>query len=284
MDTICYLCKGNNLSLRHKGVRDNADIDVLECHDCGLIFLSTFSHINDNFYEQSSMLGGKVDLKKYRINSLNDDNRRYHTLKDSLLNKRLLDFGCGGGGFLKLAEQVAESVRGVELDRTIRQTLNEKDGIEVFRSVDDLSGEYDVVTLFHVLEHLPDPVAVLKHLKSHLSAKGKLIIEVPNGNDALLQLYRCSSFERFTYWSCHLILFIPETLKKVAELAGYHVQYIKQVQRYPLSNHLHWLAMNKPGGHQVWDFMNTPDLHAAYEKQLASIGMCDTLFACLYRQ
>ncbi|SEN65696.1 class I SAM-dependent methyltransferase [Paenibacillus sp. OV219] len=255
----------------------------MECQSCGLVFLSSFNHINDQFYEDSSMLGGSVDLRKYRINSSNDDLRRYQALKESILNKRVLDFGCGGGGFLKLAQEISQSVGGVELDSTIRQALNEVDQIQTFRSVEEITGEYDLITLFHVLEHLPDPVAMLKRLKESLSANGKLIIEVPSANDALLTLFDSKPFADFTYWSCHLFLFTPETLSKVAELAGYKVHYIKQVQRYPLSNHLHWLSRNKPGGHQVWDFMNAPELHSAYEKQLASAGMCDTLFACITR-
>lgn len=283
MNNHCYLCGSGQLTLRHKGVRDNPSIDVLMCTDCGLVFLSSFTHINDHFYEESSMLGGLVDLRKYRINSANDDQRRFLALKDSLQNKRVLDFGCGGGGFLKLAQDISHSVTGVELDSTIRIALNEIDGITTFRSADDVVGEYDVITLFHVLEHLPDPISILERLKQNLAVNGKIMIEVPSANDALLQLYHSEPFADFTYWSCHLFLFTPETLSRLAERVGYQIQYTKQIQRYPLSNHLHWLSRNKPGGHQVWDFMNSTDLHSAYEKQLASVGMCDTLVACFVR-
>lgn len=275
----CYICNGEDSSIRHQGVRDNPAIDVLECQRCGLVYLSTFEHINDLFYEQSAMLGGKVDLMKYRIQSLGDDERRFRMLKESIKNNRLLDFGCGGGGFLKLASEIADTVKGVELDRSMRETLNQVDQIETFRSIDDIAGEFDVITLFHVVEHLTDPIDILSKLKSSLSPSGQLIVEVPSANDALLKLYQSTSFADFTYWSCHLFLYTPETLGKIAERAGYQIDYIKQLQRYPLSNHLHWLAKGKPGGHRDWEFMNTPELHDAYEKQLASVGMCDTLVA-----
>jgi hypothetical protein len=61
------------------------------------------------------------------------------------------------------------------------------------------------------------------------------------------------------------------------------VNYIKQIQRYPLANHLCWLANGKSDGHQKWHFLNSPELHAAYEKQLASIGKCDTILASVSR-
>lgn len=133
--------------------------------------------------------------------------------------------------------------------------------------------------MFHVLEHLIDPVNVLETLRSTLSENGKLIIEVPNSNDALLTLYNSKSFSEFTYWSCHLYLFNPSTLKTVIEKAGYKVNYIKQIQRYPLSNHLYWLSKELPGGHQKWGFLDSVELHSQYENQLAALGICDTLIA-----
>jgi len=104
-----------------------------------------------------------------------------------------------------------------------------------------------------------------------------LIVEVPNANDALLKLYQNEAFSHFTYWSCHLFLFTPHTLSKLAESAGLHVNYIKQIQRYPLSNHLYWLVNGKPGGHRKWHFLDSNELLTAYEKQLASVGLCDTI-------
>ncbi len=52
-----------------------------------------------------------------------------------------------------------------------------------------------------------------------------------------------------------------------------------QVQRYPLSNHLHWLAHGKPGGHKTWGFLDSAELDAAYAATLARVGACDTLIA-----
>lgn len=47
----CFLCSSNGNTIVHKGVRDNHDIDVLKCVDCGLVYLSSFEHINEGFYE-----------------------------------------------------------------------------------------------------------------------------------------------------------------------------------------------------------------------------------------
>lgn len=65
---------------------------------------------------------------------------------------------------------------------------------------------YDLITAFHVVEHLPDPRTTLKELSSLLSPEGYLIIEVPSSEDALITLYDCDAFQKFTYWSQHLYL------------------------------------------------------------------------------
>ncbi len=150
------------------------------------------------------------------------------------------------------------------------------------RSWRRLSGEgFDLITAFHVIEHLPDPVAMLKALAYKLSKNGRIVVEVPSSEDALLTLYASKEFLRFTYWSQHLFLFSAETLKDLAERAGLRVVSVQQYQPYPLSNHLHWLSKGKPGGHQQWNFLDSADLNQAYAGALAAMGKCDTLIAHL---
>ena len=140
---------------------------------------------------------------------------------------------------------------------------------------------YDLITAFHVVEHLSDPIAVLKTLAAKLSKNGRMIVEVPSSEDALLTLYDSSAFQHFTYWSQHLFLFNAETLRRLAKQAGLRIVSIQQYQRYPLSNHLHWLSQGKPGGHKKWAFLDSPELKTAYANALASVAKCDTLIAHL---
>lgn len=137
--------------------------------------------------------------------------------------------------------------------------------------------------MFHVLEHIPDPKAILGELGKMLADDGQIIVEVPNADDALLTLYKNEPFSKFTYWGCHLFLYTAKTLKILFNQMNLKVNYIKQIQRYPLSNRLYWLANGKPGGHQKWHFLDSLELHAAYEKQLAALGKCDTILASVKR-
>jgi len=272
----CSLCGSDKIKMRFDRVRDRNDIKVLECEKCTLVFLSSFEHISDEFYEDSGMMNGKVNIKKYRQQSIVDDRRRYNDMKNKIIDKKVLDFGCGAGGFLHLANDLCEEIHGVELDRTLNKIINEE-GIKCYSNIDELEEKYDVITLFHVVEHLVNPIETLEKLKKHLKPNGILLIEVPNADDALLTLFNSETFATFTYWSCHVYLYNDFTLKSLLKNAGYSVKAVKQIQRYPLSNHLYWLSKGLPGGHNHFGILDNPLLRQSYESSLAALGICDTI-------
>lgn len=196
-----------------------------------------------------------------------------------LPNKRLLDFGCGAAGFLHRAKGMAAEVAGVELEIRVHDYWCGQ--INVVPSLESLVEGYDLITAFHVMEHLANPKPILSNLAGYLKPDGRMILEVPSSEDALLGLYNCDAFQRFTYWSQHLFLFNANTLEMLARQAGLRVVAVQHYQRYPLSNHLYWLSNGKPGGHQHWSFLDSPELASAYANTLASLGKSDTLIAHL---
>ena len=276
----CNLCNSLNYKKRKGIVRDNKDLEIFECCDCGLVFLSEDNHINESFYENSNM-HQSFDFYKWRNETLVDDTRRFEFLKNSLVNKKVLDFGSGNGGFLKLAKNISKRVLGVELEKAIIPFYKEEN-IPLENNLDNINEKFDIITSFHVIEHIKEPLKILDKLKNLLEDNGRLIIEVPNANDALLTIYENEAFSNFTYWSCHLYLYTQHTLNLLAKQSGFEVEFIKHIQRYPLSNHLYWLSKNKPGGHEKWgNFFDSNELTKAYENQLASLGATDTIIACL---
>lgn len=272
----CYLCHGSRFRRRPGKVRDASRLKVLECVSCGLVFLSSFAHIKEGFYENSGMHDTGWDLARWRRESSPDDQRRFEYLKARIRGKRVLDFGIGNAGFLLSAAKVAKETAGIEPEQR-HQRVFRREGLTIYRDESVAPGRFDFVTAFHVLEHLTDPRGMLKILSRKLGQGGRLIIEVPSADDALLKLYGCRAFSEFTYWSCHLFLFTPTTLRKLGEQAGLKVDSVEQVQRFPLSNHLHWLAKGKPGGHREWAFLDEGGASERYARRLAAIGGCDTL-------
>jgi 2-polyprenyl-3-methyl-5-hydroxy-6-metoxy-1,4-benzoquinol methylase len=285
-NTQCYLCKSKDLSYVDGQVRDMLELKILKCNKCGLVFMESFDHISDTFYEDSSMINKDpgtildVHLKENEI----DNARRAEFMKPFIKGKSVLDFGCGNGGFLRDIKALCKDCAGLEKDANYFHSFKENKGIKLYKDMSEIKTKFDYITLFHVLEHIKDPKKTLKDLSKVLAPGGVIVVEVPNSNDALLSLYKSKAFSKFTYWSPHLFLFDNNTLAKLAQDAGFKVKAIKQVQRYPLSNHLYWLANNKPGGHNAWSFMNDPELNNAYEAQLAKIDACDTIIMSISKK
>lgn len=257
--------------------------NVLKCCDCGLVRLDKFvTDEDDSFYEKSGMWqSNDMDsgVRQARIAAEADDVRRAKFVRNYVRNNSVIDFGCGSGGFLHNIMDIASSVAGIELEREKREFLK-NEGITCYESIDVLPDEkFDVITLFHVLEHLPDPVAILDKLKSHLNDGGKIIIETPNADDALLSLYDSEEFADFTYWICHLYLYSNKTFSDLMEKCGLKKSLMQQIQRYPLANHLYWLSKKKPGGHVKWAAFNHDMLDGLYGERLAALGIADTIMA-----
>lgn len=273
----CSLCGCTSYTKRDGTVRDNDSLEVYECDECGLVYLSSFEHMNESFYEDSKM-HREINFKKWQNDTRMDDDRRFEFTKLMISNKDVLDFGSGTGGYLSRIKSHAKSAIGMELEKAVIPHY-EAEEIPLYENFEELEQKFDVITSFHVLEHLSHPHEILQQMKSVLKDDGKIIIEVPNAKDALLTLYKNEAFSNFTYWSCHLFLYTDSTLRLLAKQAGLKVDFVKHIQRYPLSSHLHWLSEGKPAGHIKWAFLDSQTLHQAYEEQLASLGITDTIIA-----
>lgn len=281
----CYLCGSSDSYSRAGKVRDNDEVVVLECKNCGLVFLDRHQHIKADHYQKSGMHADEPNYDKWLIDCKRDDTRRLKFLKDKIINKSVLDFGCGVGGFLELAGEYSQSSYGLELETGLQEHFEQRN-LKVFQTLENLLDtglRFDVITAFHVVEHLKDPAEILSNLSHLLNDGGEIIIEVPSPSDALLTLYNSVPFQNFSYWSQHIFLFNADTLKKLSRKAGLTTNWVKNIQRYPLSNHLYWLSEGKPGGHEKWHFLDSDDLMNAYENSLASLGLTDTIIGSLYK-
>ncbi|MBX9702732.1 MAG: class I SAM-dependent methyltransferase [Silvanigrellaceae bacterium] len=136
---------------------------------------------------------------------------------------------------------------------------------------------YDVIGMFHVLEHFADPIAELINTRKKLKNNGKLVIEVPHARDALITWYNLEEFKKFTFWSEHLVLHTRESLSAILHHAGFKIQSIEGIQRFPLANHLRWLKEKKPSGHIDWPQFLNSTLDYEYASLLSKLDMNDTL-------
>ena len=145
----------------------------------------------------------------------------------------LLDVGAGNGHFLAHMRDLKWDVMGVEPDPSAVRVAVERFGLPVTHGTLDTARlplpACDAITLFHVLEHVPDPVATLEHVKRLLRAGGQVVVVTPNAESLAQRLFGAD----WRGWEPprHLFVFSPATLRTCAERAGLQVRQVRTTAR-----------------------------------------------------
>lgn len=281
----CILCGSSKSKLVQVGVRHAPQLQVRRCDRCGLVFLwprPTEEELNryysalyrEDYAEPPVQERYRADMDEARIRV-----RRLLPFLQS--NTRLLEIGCGSGAFLDAVRPYVADALGVEPDAASRDWIEGRMGFTVMERVADVLREakpFDLVVLFHVLEHVLDPVRFLQSLSQLLRSNGRLVVEVPNVDDVLVAVYQISAYLHFYYQKAHLYYFSRDTLSMTLNQAGFDAT-IKGIQRYDLSNHIRWMLTGQPGGQGYYNDILLPSVHAAYADAFIRAGHSDTLWA-----
>jgi SAM-dependent methyltransferase len=285
--------KEENLEILSKGTRDNTDLNVWIDKKTKVIFIDDYyvgedeysgGLYSDNSTNKSNLFAGRADefigIYRHHEDEL-DTERRYNRYRQFIGGKDICDFGCEAGSFLKFVMRSAKNITGIELQESYVKNLNAI-GIDCFKTLYDCNKKFDLITMFHCLEHLPDPLKTLSEIRGHLRENGigKVVIEVPHARDFLIDHLSLDGFIKFTLWSQHLVLHTRESLGLMLGEAGFKNIVIEGAQRYSLSNHIYWMTNNLPGGHQApLSILDSPDLRSSYASALSRIDSNDTLIA-----
>ncbi|MFB9172505.1 class I SAM-dependent methyltransferase [Roseibium salinum] len=263
-----------------EGTRDNEHLPVYRDRLSGVIYIDDH-YVGDTVYREGQYRQETIQRSGHRDFELGADTRRRAiAYAQYYVGNTVTEFGCGEGAFLRSISGQAAQVSGIELQSDYVTALTE-DGYRCFENAERIKqSSQDVVFAFHVVEHLPDPLAALSDLRRLLKNDGYIVVEVPHASDFLLSHLKSDAFTKFTVWSQHLILHTRESLKRLLLNCGYTDIVVEGIQRYPLSNHLGWLAMQAPGGHKTpLSVLDTPELKSAYQAALQKIDATDTLVA-----
>ena len=193
------------------GTKDILSIDndhnIFRCSQCGYIFdnprptsdeIVSFYSREDRYHSWLEGARGREALWQ----------RRLEMVKRFKNKGALLDIGAGMGEFLHFARDDFE-VEGTEISEIAVKVAREKYGLNLkkgqLEDIDFGDCRFDVITLFHVLEHVPDPSALLERCHNLLKEKGVIVIAVPNDIDSfiknpfkrLLSTLRIGKFRRF---------------------------------------------------------------------------------------
>jgi len=224
----CHLCD-STVPEREVFARKDA-WSYLRCSNCGLVLLhpvpdeeSLKSYYNDSY---------KVDLDKYLRNIHRGSSPVLHDLKRYFPNRgRLLEIGCSYGGFLAEARRDGWDVTGMELSETAAQYGRERLHLRVFSGLDEIQqlGErYEVIAMFHVIEHLRASLQLLESCRKLIRPGGLLLLKTPN-IESLIARITGSSWQ-WIYPPAHLYLYSPKSLASLLRKAGYHLLTLRSAQ------------------------------------------------------
>lgn len=150
---------------------------------------------------------------------------------------RLLDFGCGTGSFLKTMADRNWDVTGVDSSAGAVQAVRERHGLRALVGTlphaDLRPGSFDVVTMWHSLEHIHRPLAVLREAYRLLVPGGRLIVATPNIESLPYRLFGRSWYGLDL--PRHLTHFAPGTLTDMLRTAGFRPAPVRQLR------HSDWL-------------------------------------------
>lgn len=196
---------------------------ITKCKSCGFKFTNPIpSEDTIGKYYQSENYISHSDTNKGIINKL------YHLVRKRSLRSKLelinksgaskgsiLDIGCGTGYFVQTCKADGWQTEGMEPDNSARTLAEKNTGHKIYTDLFSIQGDkkYDVITLWHVLEHVHKLNESIQHIHKLLKDNGRLIIAVPNCNSSDSNSYK-------EFWAAydvprHLYHFTPPDLDKL---------------------------------------------------------------------
>jgi len=256
----CEICSSTNMSIfQHAKSLDDLESKeyiYLKCKECGFVFLNTKSDFSSktDFYNESGFYSREKErLKKIIDPLMRFFNRfRYNVVSKNIYDKKkgkLLDIGCGKGKFLVEAQKCGWEVYGIEPTKRSSDFAINEYGLNVLQEHLSLglfrSNFFDVITMWHVFEHIPDQNNVLHLASGWLKDEGLIFIASPNIDS------KQALFGKDLWFNLdpprHLYHFSPKTLKLILEKNGFVLKYISYF--YPELNYFSLIQtfLNKIG-------------------------------------
>jgi 2-polyprenyl-3-methyl-5-hydroxy-6-metoxy-1,4-benzoquinol methylase len=217
---------------------------VVRCADCGLCFTNprpgprSISQFYPESYHPHRLPRRHPPMTWwYRLTRLGHRPRKKrHTLAWHG-GGRLLDFGCGGGAFLQRMREQGWQVTGLDASegavRRVREQLGLRALVGSLPHPELETAEFDVITLWHSLEHVHAPLAVLREAHRLLAPGGKVVVAVPNIESGPFRWFGPSWFGLDL--PRHLTHFSPRTLQKMLLKVGFAVGPVRMLR------HSDWL-------------------------------------------
>ncbi|MFN7954681.1 MAG: class I SAM-dependent methyltransferase [bacterium] len=241
--TVCSLCGADQPRLRYR----LEGFDTVECPRCGLVWIvlqlsedelrrlygaEYFEERGSYFFDNAVAAPGSGDETEV----IRDFRRGVDRIERFRKGGRLLDVGCGVGVFLGVAKGRGWDVTGVDVSEFASRYAREKLGFDArtgkLHEIGFPDKSFDVITLWDVFEHFPDPARQLAEVRRLLKDDGIILLDTPNERGLLREIarwaYKLSGGAvqypaRKLHHVYHLFYYSPETLTRMLANAGFEI-------------------------------------------------------------
>jgi ubiquinone/menaquinone biosynthesis C-methylase UbiE len=230
----CQICQNETFEL-YLNCKDHLvtaqGFSIQSCKNCGFRFTNPRPSTTTigNYYQSLDYVSHN-DQSSGVINSIYRLVRNY-TLKRklALLNSvskkkgKLLDVGCGTGLLLYTCKKGGWSIQGTEPDVNARSVASSRLQQTIVPTIEEITDkDFDVITMWHVLEHVPNLQKTLHELNSRLKRGGMLVLALPNSDSVDAKQYK-------EFWAAydvprHLSHFTPSTIDKLVTKSGFSLE------------------------------------------------------------
>lgn len=230
---ICGFCKAENSNVLYPtyDIFGN-NYTINKCNDCKAVFLSPQpdKELLKKAYNTDYYGAGETKFKNSFIENIIDSfrsGRAKRALKFAGHKSKVLDIGCGNGNFLMYLFKFGKcEVYGTEFDEnsakraSLIKEINLKSG--EIKSEDYPDEFFDLITMFHVFEHLQEPKLMLDLIYQKLKPGGKLIISIPNIDSWQSKMFKGKWLHLDP--PRHLFFFTPFDLAELVKNRGFEIE------------------------------------------------------------
>jgi len=226
-ETRCELCGGQDHSVVATVDRDGHPLRTVACRGCGLVFSSPKPSSQElrDYYQRRYRVEYKATFEprpKHVVRAGRVAIHRVTRLVDLLkASDRAVDLGAGGGEVVFMLRACGVDAIGVEPNEGYARFASEKLGLPVshgfYEDAQIPPGSVDLVTCFHVMEHVESPLDALARARSWLRVGGRMVVEVPNVEST------CEWPGR-KFHKAHLWNFNVATMEGMGRKAGFSVE------------------------------------------------------------
>jgi 2-polyprenyl-3-methyl-5-hydroxy-6-metoxy-1,4-benzoquinol methylase len=217
----CIVCGQSLVTELAAYSRSGKPLRTVICENCGMVWSDPFPHNPRSFYEDDYRVAYKgtyTPKPKHILRAGRVALARRNLIQEYIRQpKKILDVGTGGGEFAYLLHSLGHKVFGIEPNKGYAEYSRKEYDLTIqigfIQDIEQPDNSFDLITIWHVLEHTENPATVLSKLHDLLKPEGILVVEVPNIEAT------CQS-PKSTFHEAHIFNFNLQTLTALGAKTG----------------------------------------------------------------